>query len=47
MLTETLSSAVGCKVIGSGFKTRNRKTPQIEVRDGYLFLYDKSSINKN
>ena len=46
MLTQTLNTAAKSKVIGSGFKTRYRKTPRIQVRDQYLFLYDKSTIKQ-
>lgn len=44
MLLETLNTAVKSKVIGSGFKVKARKNAQLEVRDDYLFLYDKSTI---
>lgn len=46
MLLETLKTAVKSRVIGSGYRVKARRNPQLEVRDDYLFLYDKSSIKQ-
>ena len=44
MLVESLNIAKNSQVIGSGFKVKSRRDPKLEVREGYLFLFDKSSI---
>ena len=46
MLMETLNMAAKSKVIGSGYRAKGRKNPQLEVRKDYLFLYDKSTIGQ-
>lgn len=43
MIQQTLNMAIGEKVLGSGFKTLNRKFPNLEVREKYLFLYDTAT----
>lgn len=42
MVAETLALAKGGTVIGSNYKTVNRKYAQSLVRKNYLFLYDSS-----
>ena len=43
MVAQTLNMAKASTVLGSGFKTMNRKFPEVAVRKDYLFLYDTSS----
>ena len=47
MVAQTLSMAKGSTVLGSGFKTMNRKFPGVAVRKDYLFLHDTSSSPPN
>lgn len=44
MVMQTLNMVTNNLVIGSGFKTMIRKSPQLVVRSEYLFLYDKATI---
>jgi len=47
MVSETITVARNGYVFGSNYKMRySRKRPSMEVRKGYLFLYDNSALAK-
>lgn len=43
MVRETMALAQGGAVLGSDYKTVNRKYPGVWVKQNYLFLYDSSA----
>ena len=43
MVDQTLKMGTNTKVIGSGYKTIYRRTPNLMVRDKYLFMYDSAA----
>ena len=43
MVSETIVLAKGGAVLGTGFEAVNRKSPNVMVKDKFLFLYDLGS----
>ena len=40
MVSETILLAKGGTVLGTGFEAEQRKSPNVMVRDKYMFVYD-------
>ena len=43
MVDQTLNMGRNSKILGSGYKTIYRRTPNLMVRDSYLFMYDSTT----